>query len=224
MALLAQNRTDNGGLFRDDPPTKRGEGFSPAPRDRFTAHVFACLLEIGASDARVSGSTLGETLGLCASELGALVAAWSPATANRLAGAPQPAHIVFDEEEQQLLALFHRYSCDDSRESHWLAAGLTRRCMAPNHLWQDLGLHSRDELNRLMRERFPDLAARNLRNMKWKKHIYRSLCELEGFSLCAAPSCSECADYAECFGEESGLSRIAPDAEALRRPLRNDGI
>jgi nitrogen fixation protein NifQ len=46
--------------------------------------------------------------------------------------------------------------------------------------------------------------------MKWKKFFYRCLCEMEGFSLCAAPSCAECSDYAACFGEETGVGRLTP--------------
>ena len=81
--------------------------------------------------------------------------------------------------------------------------------MSGDHLWQDLGLLDRGELNRLMRERFPTLAARNVANMKWKKFFYRMLCELEGFTLCTAPSCRECCDFDDCFGAETGESALA---------------
>jgi nitrogen fixation protein NifQ len=45
--------------------------------------------------------------------------------------------------------------------------------------------------------------------MKWKKFLYRMICRDEGFRLCSAPSCSECDDFAVCFGEESGESLLA---------------
>jgi nitrogen fixation protein NifQ len=81
--------------------------------------------------------------------------------------------------------------------------------MEPRHLWQDLGLFERNELTRLMKERFSALAAANLHNMKWKKFFYRQLCASEGFSLCAAPTCRECGDFENCFGEEDGVSLLA---------------
>ena len=105
-----------------------------------------------------------------------------------------------------------------SLETGWLVSMLARRCMSPNHLWQDLGLSSRGDLNRLMRERFPALAARNTQNMKWKKFFYRCLCEMEGFSLCAAPSCAECSDYTACFGDrEQPKLPNAPRRAPLKR-------
>ncbi|GBE11207.1 nifQ [bacterium BMS3Abin12] len=53
-----------------------------------------------------------------------------------------------------------------------------------------------------MATNFPELAARNDRNMKWKKFLYKQLCEREGIHACRAPSCQVCIDYAQCFGPE----------------------
>jgi len=75
-------------------------------------------------------------------------------------------------------------------------------CMANDHLWQDLGLWSRRDLSELMARNFPTLAAKNDRDMKWKKFLYKQLCEREGVYLCRAPSCAVCCDYAKCFGPE----------------------
>ncbi len=184
------------------------ESASIAPRNRFMEHIFACLLALAIKESLASGGSVGETLGLCAADLDALISVYAPTM--RLALAAQPSRIVFDEEEEQLCALFNRYRRDDSLETRWLVSMLARRCMSPNHLWQDLGLSSRGDLNRLMSERFPLLAVRNAQNMKWKKFFYRCLCEMEGFSLCAAPTCAECCDYSACFGEEFGASRLGP--------------
>jgi len=181
---------------------------STAPRNRFLEHIFACLLALAIKESLASGGSVGETLGLCAADLDALLSDYAPTV--RLALAAQPSRIAFDEEEEQLRALFNRYRGDDSLETRWLVSMLARRCMSPNHLWQDLGLSSRGDLNRLMTQRFPLLAARNAQNMKWKKFFYRCLCELEGFSLCAAPTCAQCCDYSACFGEEVGASRLGP--------------
>ncbi len=91
-----------------------------------------------------------------------------------------------------------------------LLAGLVaRRAMRADHLWQDLGLADRSELNRMLARHFPALHAGNTGNMRWKKYFYRRLCEAEGFVLCAAPSCAVCTDFAACFGAEDGESRLA---------------
>lgn len=84
----------------------------------------------------------------------------------------------------------------------WIADILIAGCLASDHLWQDLGLWSRTDLSALMRRNFPQLAARNVKDMKWKKFLYKQLCDAEGIYTCRAPSCEQCADYAACFGPE----------------------
>ena len=79
---------------------------------------------------------------------------------------------------------------------------VSRACQGRDHLWQDMGLWSRDQLSSLMLRNFPTLAQQNTQNMKWKKFIYKQLCDAEGIYTCRAPSCEVCADYAACFGPE----------------------
>lgn len=98
------------------------------------------------------------------------------------------------------LLLEHRASGDGSEE--WMAEIVTTACMANDHLWQDLGLRSRDFLSRLMKQNFPSLAAKNVHDMKWKKFLYKQLCEKEGINACRAPTCEYCTDYLKCFGPE----------------------
>lgn len=106
------------------------------------------------------------------------------------------------EERQELIdvMLEHRASLDPSEE--WMAHIVAAACMGADHLWQDLGLWNRTDLTRLMTENFPALAAKNVHNMKWKKFLYKQLCEREQVYICRAPSCQVCADYANCFGPE----------------------
>jgi nitrogen fixation protein NifQ len=35
------------------------------------------------------------------------------------------------------------------------------------------------------------------------------ICRSEGFSLCAAPVCSDCVDFDNCFGDEDGEALLA---------------
>jgi nitrogen fixation protein NifQ len=76
-------------------------------------------------------------------------------------------------------------------------------CLGDNHLWQDLQLPSRAELSVLMRHWFPALVAKNRGDMKWKKFLYKQLCEREELFVCKAPTCAVCTDHALCFGPEA---------------------
>jgi nitrogen fixation protein NifQ len=106
------------------------------------------------------------------------------------------------EEQEELINLLslHRAGQDDSESG--LSVIIATGCMANDHLWEDLGLWSRRDLSDLMVRNFPTLAARNDRDMKWKKFLYKQLCEQEGVYLCRAPSCAVCRDYGYCFGPE----------------------
>lgn len=75
-------------------------------------------------------------------------------------------------------------------------------CMGSDHLWQDLGLWQRADLTHLMLHNFEPLALRNQRDMKWKKFLYKQLCEAEGIYVCRSPSCEVCIDFHSCFGSE----------------------
>ncbi|MEW7979981.1 MAG: nitrogen fixation protein NifQ [Candidatus Sedimenticola endophacoides] len=84
----------------------------------------------------------------------------------------------------------------------WMVDLLTIGCLGNDHLWQDLGLWQRADLSQLMHDNFAPLAHRNNKDMKWKKFLYKQLCETEGIYTCRAPSCEVCADYDHCFGAE----------------------
>ncbi len=71
-----------------------------------------------------------------------------------------------------------------------------------NHLWQDLGLDSRQQLRSLMTCCFPKLVEMNDKNMRWKKFFYKQLCALGGNYVCRSPSCDDCVERATCFSPE----------------------
>lgn len=206
------------------------------PRDEATAfdtHVLACILATGLAEAEAEGSAVTTATGLDAGALLDILTGWfplMPRTPFALDAAPNPAADMEEGMVRDLL-LAHRArpatlqgasalhgasaasggagSMHGGRLSAWLAAAIARRAMKDDHLWQDLGLFERPELGRLIARHFPVLHAGNSRNMRWKKYFYRRLCEAEGFALCTAPSCGVCTDFADCFGAEDGMSRIA---------------
>lgn len=128
---------------------------------------------------------------------------------NENGEAPAPHRFAIDEvnefDELVDLLLEHRARpTQPGEDPGWLACVIATAAMGDNHLWQDLGLPSRDVLSRLLRENFPTLAALNTRDMKWKKFFYRQLCERAGLMICKSPNCAECCDFRACFGPEEG--------------------
>lgn len=111
------------------------------------------------------------------------------------------------EEHGELVVLLDEHRAGQDPSENWMSVIVATGCMASNHLWEDLGLWSRRDLSELMSRNFPALAARNDRDMKWKKFLYKQLCEREGIYLCRAPSCAVCRDYPLCFGSEESSSK-----------------
>jgi nitrogen fixation protein NifQ len=177
--------------------------------DSFDIHVVASVLALAMTEANGSAREMSERMGLDRAALMELIGAMFPDLMSAFAGVLDDTVIVIDAEEQSVRDILGMFSTGAGRLERYLAAVIARRCKSPHHLWQDLGLHDRDELSRLMNRHFARLAERNQQNMKWKKFLYRMVCRSEGFSLCTAPVCSECNDFDSCFGAEDGESRLA---------------
>ena len=171
----------------------------------FDRHVLASILAVAAME----DGAMAARAGLAAADLVSLMAQWFPvAGGSGIAWFTQEKDTDDDEVAMvRDLLLAHRSSEDDI--GRWLAAMIARRAMEPNHLWEDLGLRDRSELTRLLSRHFAPIAARNTKNMRWKRFFYRALCESDGFVMCTTPVCTECRDFDLCFGDESGESRMA---------------
>ncbi len=109
------------------------------------------------------------------------------------------------DEVVDLVALLLEHA-DPAAGTHDEIAAVAERvaigCLGDNHLWQDLRFASRAELSALMGRWFPSLVAKNHADMKWKKFLYKQLCEREELFICKAPSCAVCVDRPLCFGPE----------------------
>jgi nitrogen fixation protein NifQ len=175
----------------------------------FDRHVFASILAAAAMD----GDAVAELAGLTADQLAALFARCFPQAPELATAWCVPAasagDSALDDEVAMVrdLLLANRSTAGDA--GRWLAAMIARRSMQPNHLWEDLGLRARPELTRLLTRHFASIAARNTKNMRWKRFFYRMLCEDDGLVMCSTPVCTQCRDFDLCFGEESGESRLA---------------
>jgi nitrogen fixation protein NifQ len=175
--------------------------------ENFDRHVLACVLSLAAT----GPASMTAQTGLTKGELEALI---SRTFVDSEFAVPQEdesarAAGVDEDEIESVRDLLSANRSTQGDCGHWLAAMVARRALEPNHLWEDLGLRNRAELTRLLERHFRPLAVRNDKNMRWKRFIYRVMCEADGFVMCSTPVCSNCADYNHCFGEENGLSRVA---------------
>ncbi|WP_063203450.1 nitrogen fixation protein NifQ [Bradyrhizobium sp. AT1] len=184
--------------------------------DDFDRHVLASILAAAAMD----GGSFAERAGLAEQELNELLAECFPSAQVRAVAWISRSDTMGDDETMMVRDLLLAQRSSEGEVGRWLAAMVARRAMEPNHLWEDLGLRERAELSRLLMRHFAPLAARNTRNMRWKRFFYRMLCEDDGFVMCTTPVCTQCNDFDLCFGEESGETRMA---ERRREFLRGDG-
>ena len=176
--------------------------------DPFDGHILACIFAAGAMETGLDRS-LTDALGLSGKAFRRACEQYFPGALVSLEPFGLGGEPVVDEDEQCLRNLLARSRSTAGTVSSLLSMLIARRSTRANHLWQDLGLRDRGELSALMSRHFAPLALRNNQDMKWKKFLHRMICRDEGFRLCTAPSCSECADFNDCFGEESGESLLA---------------
>ncbi len=143
-------------------------------------------------------------LGLGESEFKAMMARHFPTYPQDYLSSAKPeldAQRLDEAEDLRQLLAQHRTGRSDSEQ--WLVDIVIAGCFGSDHLWQDLGLWCRADLSKLMQDNFKPLAERNNKDMKWKKFLYKQLCETEGIYTCRVPSCEICKDYDHCFGAEN---------------------
>lgn len=76
---------------------------------------------------------------------------------------------------------------------------LASACFGRQHLWQDLGLDGRAQVSLLLRQGFPTLHASNVRDLKWKRHLFLVLGMQRGEVDLRPPKCDGCDHFAQCF-------------------------
>lgn len=184
----------------------------------FDLHVLASIIAVAATEA----GPLCQRVGLSQSDLLTVAARWFPRTSFSWPDA-EASSGAEDDELVMLRDLLLANTWTGGETGRWLAHMIARRAMEPSHLWEDLGLRSRDELSRLLKRHFAPLAGRNTRGMRWKRFFYRMLCEDDGFVMCTTPVCTDCCDFENCFGAEDGEGRLARRRlEASQTPERTE--
>ena len=202
-ATRAPSETAHGPRITAGDPVYRDLMGSRAPtgvaaEDR---HLFACLLAVAAGEPFPAAAALGLGKG----ELDAVLNRYFPDARrdllNRAAetGATRPP----PAPNPDVLALLLDHAAGGNRrESTWLARIVAARSTLPGHLWVAMGLFERPELSGAIRRHLPTLATANAGNMRWKRFVFKQVCDLGGGVLCKAPNCGVCSDYALCFAEE----------------------
>ncbi|MDH3997505.1 MAG: nitrogen fixation protein NifQ, partial [Desulfuromonadales bacterium] len=167
-------------------------------------HLFACLIAVAAQES----ADLATPLGLGQRELDSLLLLLFPGQSRELlvrrplSDNPSPAQ----SNPEVLKILLSHVPPDNHFQqdfiSLWLAQILATRVSLPGHLWVAMGLTERPQLTAAIRRHLPDLAQANSQNMRWKRYLYKQICDLNGGVMCKAPNCGVCSDYHLCFAEE----------------------
>ncbi|MFA1627696.1 nitrogen fixation protein NifQ [Rhizobium mongolense] len=168
----------------------------------FDQYVFSCVLLHVLEEIAADVATATEATGLSRAELQDILEHCVPATVMQAFGLENVREAEPGVEEELLRDLLLAHARQGDPTSAYFAKIIARRALRHDHLWVELGLSDRSELSLLLAIHFPTLAAGNTNHMRWKKYLYRMLCEAEGFSLCTAPSCRECKDFESCFVPE----------------------
>ena len=194
--------------------------YRPIPGDadvEADRHLYGRIVGFATIGADIAAT---EALGLSRPALARLIDRFLPERRDVVDALPAGAAAgddAIEEPDIRAYLLECRAGADEAED--WAAAIVARRSRQPNHLWQDMGFADRGELNLFLRRHFPELVRRNVRDMKWKKFLYRELCQRDGVLICKSPVCDACSDVADCFGGEPGeplqtLARL--DQPALR--------
>ncbi|MDX2204174.1 MAG: nitrogen fixation protein NifQ [Hyphomicrobiaceae bacterium] len=189
-------------------------GAEAAAAGVFDRGIAFSILAKALSEQAARGGSLAGRLGLTHAELLEFAAFCGWTGLERCEG--KRGDEVVPEEQAWVRDLLRRHAEPGSRLAAALAPIVARRAMEANHLWEDLGLDSRGALTRLMQRHFGPLARLNTDNMRWKRFLYRRLCEEEGVMHCTSPTCSICPDVDACFEDGSLERAIAVGKQAPR--------
>jgi nitrogen fixation protein NifQ len=177
------------------------ESLSPPGAPAEDRHLFACALAVAAAETQ----HIAINLGLNKEELENVLHCYFPAVSlSGLAVLSAPASEQYPRTNIDILNLLIAYLPHDAngcapRPSRWLAQMLAARAAHPGHLWRAMGLFARSDLTAAIGRHLPALMSDNSKGMRWKRFLYKKLCEQNGGVLCKTPDCGVCSDYALCF-------------------------
>jgi nitrogen fixation protein NifQ len=194
---------DHGARVTSEDPVYSTLTSTPKPNrvKREDRHLFACLLAVAAQDPYDSAAALGLDDG----DLDTLLAENFPgADRSLLEKYGTPAKHAPPQHNHDVLSILLSHvptqrGNHNRHNAERLAHILATRATLPGHLWVTMGLFERPELSAAIRRHLPSLAAANHQNMRWKRYLYKQVCDRNGGTMCKAPNCGICSDYTLCF-------------------------
>jgi len=141
------------------------------------------------------------TVGLDVSEFGAL-------SGHVFQGAGDAADVQAPPTDERpamlspLIAMLWAHRTGDAPWTRLMAGTISCAAFGARHLWQDLGAAGRPEVTALLERHFRTLAARNVRNLKWKHHLFQCLGAQLGLSDLRPPRCDGCEEQPLCFPDQ----------------------
>jgi len=198
--------SDHGARITDADPLYKALTSTPKPawamsEDR---HLFACLFATAAQEPHDTSAALG----LEDDDLAAILEENFPgASRSLLKRHATPAKQTPPESNNEILSILlsHVPTETDQRNrqnSVRLAHIISAREALPGHLWVAMGLFKRPELSAAIHRHLPSLAAANHQNMRWKRYLYKQVCDRNGGTMCKAPNCGVCSDFVLCFSDD----------------------
>lgn len=166
--------------------------------------MFAGLLTLALHE---KGS-IAAFLGLRVSEIKHILAVYFPGCAPELiAKFKQTTDSPALESNQDVLALLLAHVVRDQSVkrtdiSELLAKTIAARSAQPGHLWVAMGFIERPQLTAAIRRHLPTLAIANSKGMRWKRYLFKQICNMNGGVMCQTPNCNDCSDYGQCFATE----------------------
>ncbi len=191
-------------LSAEDPLYQTLLAAAASELDEDDRQLFAALIAL----ANQEPFPLNQALGLEKETLAELFAEFFPSF--------QPASLQRREAEEVILPpevnpdilgiLLTHVPCDATggrnRTAEWLARIIAARAAHPGHLWCAMGFFERPRLTAAIRRHLPTLAAANNQGMRWKRYLFKQVCDLNGGTMCKSPNCGDCSDYPLCFAPE----------------------
>ena len=203
--LAADETEDESRIDRRDPFYRALLGTDVPPgifyEDRL---MFAGLLTL----ARQEHKSFATPLGLTVSDIDKIFAIYFPGFDPYQVRKAIPGNGSNTPEINQdmLKILLKHVSQDQSGKrahiSELLARIIAARATKPGHLWVSMGFLERQQLTAAIRRHLPTLAIANHKGMRWKRYLFKQVCDLNGGVMCKSPNCGDCSDYNFCFAPE----------------------
>ncbi|WP_303722145.1 nitrogen fixation protein NifQ [Malonomonas rubra] len=204
--LSAQQDEDSGPKVNRHDPFYRALLDTDTPPGIFyeDRQMFAGLLTL----AQQENSSFAAALGLKVTDIDKIFAIYFPnfdpyqvrkGLVNSKSSPPEINQEILDI---LLSHVSHDQSGKRAHISELVAKVIAARTAQPGHLWVSMGFLERPQLTAAIHRHLPTLAIANDKGMRWKRYLFKQVCDLNGGVMCKSPNCGECSDYLLCFAPE----------------------